>query len=137
MRRCWWREEVQESQGPRVSRSRGPKVQGSKGPRYLKLTFKYELDSKEGPSCFYYFSLDSCDVIKQEVNNNVSDTPKSGPPSSELNISDILSLKTLLPASIPEAGDEVEVTVSYAVSPDNFVILVHSANGINVKNCNS
>ena len=26
MRRCWRREEVQESQGPRVPRSRGPKV---------------------------------------------------------------------------------------------------------------
>ena len=27
MRRCWRREEVQESQGPRVPRSRGPKDQ--------------------------------------------------------------------------------------------------------------
>ena len=26
-------------------------VPWSKGPRYLKVTFKYELDSKEGPSC--------------------------------------------------------------------------------------
>ena len=26
MRRCWRREEVQESQGPRVPRSRGPRV---------------------------------------------------------------------------------------------------------------
>ena len=52
MRRCWRREEVQESQGPRVPRSRGPKVHGSQGPRYLKLKFKYELDSKEGPSCY-------------------------------------------------------------------------------------
>ena len=42
----------EESQGPRVPRSRGPKFQGSQGPRYIKLTFKYELDSKEGPSCF-------------------------------------------------------------------------------------
>ena len=24
-----------------------------RGARYLKLTFKYELDTKEGPSCFY------------------------------------------------------------------------------------
>merc|ERR1712012_1357841 len=40
---------------------------------------------------FDIFPLDSCDRIKQEVNNNVSDIPKSGPPSSELNISDILS----------------------------------------------
>ena len=32
MKRCWRREEVQ-------------------GPRYIKVTFKYELDSKEGPSC--------------------------------------------------------------------------------------
>ena len=55
MRKCWRREEVQESQGPRVPRSRGPKVPGSKGPRYLKLTFKYELDSKEGPSCVLLF----------------------------------------------------------------------------------
>ena len=50
MRMCWRRED-QESQGPRVTRSRGPKVPGSQGPKYLKLTFKYELDSKEGPSC--------------------------------------------------------------------------------------
>ena len=34
MRRCWRREDVQ----------------GSQGPRYLKVTFNYELDSKEGPS---------------------------------------------------------------------------------------
>ena len=46
MRSCW-REDVQESQGPMVLRSRVPKVPGSQGPRYLKLTFKYELDSKE------------------------------------------------------------------------------------------
>ena len=38
-------------QSPRVPRSKGSKVQGSQGPRYLKVTFKYELDSKEGPSC--------------------------------------------------------------------------------------
>ena len=49
--RFWRREEVQESQGPRVPRSRGPKVPGSQGPGYLKVTFKYELDSKEGLSC--------------------------------------------------------------------------------------
>ena len=55
MRRCWRREEVQESQGPMVQRSRGPKVPGSQGPRFLKLTFKYELDSKEGPSCYYLY----------------------------------------------------------------------------------
>ena len=47
---------LEEGRGPRVLRSKGSKVQGSKGPRvprprYLKLTFKYELDSKEVPSC--------------------------------------------------------------------------------------
>ena len=51
MRRSWRREEVQESQGPRVPRYKGPKVPGSQGLGYLKLTFKYELDTKEGPSC--------------------------------------------------------------------------------------
>ena len=32
---------------------RGPRVPRSKGPRYLKLIFKYNLDSKEGPSCSF------------------------------------------------------------------------------------
>ena len=54
MRRWLWWEEVAKLESPkvRVARSRGHKVQGSQGPRYLKITFKYELDSKEGPSCF-------------------------------------------------------------------------------------
>ena len=52
---------LEKGKGPRDSRSTGSKVQGTQGPRYLKLTFKYELDSKEGPSCllflfFYLFS---------------------------------------------------------------------------------
>ena len=42
---------LEEGRGPRVQRSNGSKYQGSQGPRYLKLTFKYELSSKEGPSC--------------------------------------------------------------------------------------
>ena len=41
MRRGWRREEIQESQGPRVQRSKGPMDP-------LKVKFKYELDSKEG-----------------------------------------------------------------------------------------
>ena len=45
---------MEEGSGPSVPRSKGPKVQGSQGPRYLKVTFKYELDSKEGPSCFWF-----------------------------------------------------------------------------------
>ena len=44
MRRCWRREEVQESQGQRVPRSRGPKVPRSQGPKYLNVTFKYKLE---------------------------------------------------------------------------------------------
>ena len=49
------------------------------------------------------------------MNNNIND--------NQINISEFLSLKTLLPPSLPEVGSEFEVTVSYAVSPDNFVIL--------------
>ena len=40
-------------------RSKSPKVQGFQGPRdqdISKLTFKYELDSKEGPSCSLWFA---------------------------------------------------------------------------------
>ena len=36
---------------PQIQRSKGSKFPGSKGPRYLKVLWKYELDSKEGPSC--------------------------------------------------------------------------------------
>ena len=50
---------LEEGRGPRVPRSKGSKVQGSKGPRYLKLSFKYELDSKEGPSCYLINFSDS------------------------------------------------------------------------------
>ena len=48
---------VQVSQGPRVNRSKRPKDPWSKGPRYLKVTFKNELDSKEGPMCFNFHLL--------------------------------------------------------------------------------
>ena len=46
-----YEEVLEEGGGPRVPRSKGSKFQGSQGPRYLNVTFKYELDSKEGPSC--------------------------------------------------------------------------------------
>ena len=45
---------MEEGRGPKVQESEGPR---SKGPRYLKVTFKYELDSKEGPSCRFCFSF--------------------------------------------------------------------------------
>ena len=35
-------------------RSKSPKVQRSQGLRYFKVTFKYELDSKEGPFCLLW-----------------------------------------------------------------------------------
>ena len=43
--RKWWREEAQGSQCPGIPRSQGPND--------LKVTFKYALDSKEGPSCIH------------------------------------------------------------------------------------
>ena len=57
-----YEEVLKKGKGPRVPRSKGSKVQGSQGPRYLKLTFKYELDSKEGPSC-YQSILQSCTLV--------------------------------------------------------------------------
>ena len=55
---------VEEERGPKVLKSKGQEVQASQGrtvprsqgPTYLRVTFKYELDSKEGPSCFVIFS---------------------------------------------------------------------------------
>ena len=49
-----YEEVVEEGRDLRIPRSQGPKVQGSHGPSYLKVTFKYELDSKEGPSCLSF-----------------------------------------------------------------------------------
>ena len=59
MRRWWRREEVQESQGPGVP--------WSHGPRYLKVTFKYELDSKEGPSCNPHLSSNTSPAHHNQV----------------------------------------------------------------------
>ena len=62
-----YEEVLEEGRGPRVPRSKGSKVPGSQGPRYLKLTFKYELDSKEGPSCCYLkckdFMMNLCPIF--------------------------------------------------------------------------
>ena len=53
--RWWRREEIQEFQCPNL--------QGSYGPSYLKVTFKYELDSKEGPSCLFIFEVKFLNLI--------------------------------------------------------------------------
>ena len=63
--------------------------------------------------------LDSCEVIKMEVNNN----HQAGDDKREMNTSD------LPPPLLPEEGAELELRVSYAVSPDNFVILPVSCEG--------
>ena len=63
-----YEEVLEEGGGPRVPSSRGPKVPGSQGPRYLKLTFKYELDSKEGPSCSFVKLIAL--IIKYQVRIN-------------------------------------------------------------------
>ena len=52
-----YEEVLEEGRDPRVPRSLGPNVQGSYGPSYLKVTFKYELDSKEGPSCCLFLNI--------------------------------------------------------------------------------
>ena len=49
---------------PKVQGFQGPGVPRSQGQRYVKLTFKYELDSKEGPSCFL---LSFENVLKSHV----------------------------------------------------------------------
>ena len=48
---------MEEGRGKKLTfpGSEGPRVPESKGPRYLKVIFKYELDSKEGPSCYFIF----------------------------------------------------------------------------------
>ena len=75
--RKWWRREkvqksyVQESQGPKVQGSQESMVPGSRTrtgsiePRYLKVIFKHELDSKEGPACFNCFHMYS--VIRDSM----------------------------------------------------------------------
>ena len=64
---------LEEGRGPRVPRSKGSKVQGSQGPGYLKLIFKYELDSKEGPSCEQFvLTLDpSYDIGRGVIKNTI------------------------------------------------------------------
>ena len=78
MRWCWRKEEVQESQGPRVPRSRGPMVPGFQGPRYLKLTLKYELDSKEGPSCYTHFAYSVSILCSRRCEQQTAGTEDPG-----------------------------------------------------------
>ena len=63
---------MEEGIGPRVPRSKGSKVPGSKGPRYLKLKFRYELDSKEGPSCSNLFLLESWGALVRLIDASIS-----------------------------------------------------------------
>jgi len=78
---------------------------------------------------FDIFPLDSCEVIKQEVNNNDCSEKLSLESTPEVSLNDIISLKTLLPASLPCVGDHIQLTICYAVSPDNFVIRTLSDQG--------
>ena len=53
-----YEEVMEEGRAPRVPRSKGikgPRFRDPKVPRYLNVAFKYELDSKEGPSCIIFF----------------------------------------------------------------------------------
>ena len=70
---------------------------------------------------FDIFPLDSCDRIKLEVNNN-EDHQKRVEPIDQKSSS-------LPPAHIPQVDDCFELTVSYAVSPGNFVVIPHSETG--------
>ena len=46
--------QISKGHKARVPRYKGPKIQWSQGPQYLKVTFKYKLDSKEGQSCLIF-----------------------------------------------------------------------------------
>ena len=48
---------VPRSNGPKVQESQGPGVPRSKGLRYLKVTFKYKLDSKDSSSTYTYTTI--------------------------------------------------------------------------------
>jgi len=75
---------------------------------------------------FDIFPLD-CDVIKQEVNNNsIEEGVSKQITTSTLKCGDNLQLTQ---AVMPKIGDEFELTVSYAVSPDNFVITTKNIGG--------
>ena len=84
MRRWWRRKEV-----------KSPKVQGSQGLRYLKVTFKYELDSKEGPSCLgLHFSISlmrqyqmckpQTSSLRPKFDRNLNVKPKLSPSDSRV-----------------------------------------------------
>ena len=66
-----YKEVMEEERGPKVHDSQGPRVQRSQGPRYLKVTFKYKLDSKEGPSCFLFLMAPASQLMKEETNLDI------------------------------------------------------------------
>ena len=59
-------------------------------------------------------------------NNNIEEGVSKQMASSTLECVDHIPLT---PAVMPNIGDEFELTVSYAVSPDNFVITTRNIGG--------
>ena len=96
-------------------------VRGSDCP-YVELNIP---DSNDGSinfdlsTEFDIFPLDCHEVIKLEVNNNNDDIKKLEPTDP----------KPVLQAKLPQVDDCFELTVSYAVSPSNFVVIPHTQTG--------
>ena len=66
---------MEEGRGKKLTfpGSEGPRVPESKGPRYLKVIFKYELDSKEGPSCsimYVFYNNENC-LVDKDISFNI------------------------------------------------------------------
>jgi len=83
------------------------------------------------------FSLAPCEMIKNDANNNNKEelNPIKEECENELteinqnlksDTFDLFSLKTLLPPQIPPKGSYFDLTVTFAVSPDSFVIQPHN-----------
>jgi len=114
-------------------------VREEDGWPYVELNFP---DSNDGSinfdlsTEFDIFPLAPCEMIKNDANNNNNeelmsikeeseneDTENSS--NSNCDAFDLFSLKTLLPPLIPPKGSYFDLTVTFAVSPDMFVIQPH------------
>jgi len=115
-------------------------VREEDGWPYVELHFP---DSNDGSinfdlsTEFDIFPLAPCEMIKNDANNNNNEELKSireeseneetdNSPHSESDTFDLFSLKTLLPPLIPPQGSYFDLTVTFAVSPNMFIIQPHS-----------
>ena len=98
-------------------------VPGSKGPRYLKVIFKYELDSKEGPSCYFYFLSETSPFNSPEDRTTVTnaDFIQTGLINLKSQSRDDFCLQTMYPEAVVGTNSNEDFQIIQEILPTTLM----------------